>query len=326
MSIVSLSSASNSTSGAATAAPKAALEMAAEQFEAMFLQQVLKQMRRASDVLGADSPLHSREQETFRDFYDGALADNLATKRQTGIADMLVKQLGGQGQATADQAQAEAQARSASLPERASMALTNLRTNWQAPAPLGQLWEQGSSAFKSLVQSVIRQESGGKLDAVSPRGALGLMQLMPDTAREMAQELGEDFSLSRLTRDGAYNQRLGSAYLHKMLNRYDGDQALALAAYNAGPGRVDSWLARHGDPRQGEISHSDWVRKIPLQETRDYTRNILADMASEPVTDALQGFNKSTSAVASTTGVAKGVGLLAEGQSNYLTWAPMTLD
>src|SRR5690606_3622244 len=103
------------------------------------------------------------------------------------------------------------------------------------------------------------------------KGALGMMQLMPETARDMAQELGIPFNLQRLTRDADYNKHLGSAFLGKMLERYDGNQALALAAYNAGPGRVDEWLERNGDPRLGQISTLGWVRQIPFKETREYT-------------------------------------------------------
>lgn len=70
------------------------LEVAAGQFEAMFLQMVLRQMRSASDVLSAeDSPFSSKEQGVYRDFYDGQLAIELARKQNSGIAEMLVKQL-----------------------------------------------------------------------------------------------------------------------------------------------------------------------------------------------------------------------------------------
>jgi soluble lytic murein transglycosylase len=113
------------------------------------------------------------------------------------------------------------------------------------------------------------------------------MQLMPDTARDMARELGLAYDEARLLNDGDYNKRLGTAYLNKMLDRYDGHQALALAAYNAGPGRVDEWLQRHGDPRSGELSTHEWVERIPFTETREYTRKILrleaASRQPEPV-------------------------------------------
>ena len=258
-----------------TAARRQQLEVVAEQFEAMFLQQILKQMRKAGDVLGAGNPMRSRELDTMRDFYDEVLADTLAGKRQTGIADMLVQQLGGEaGGAPAPTALAGHAGSGLQ-----SGGLHALRGTWQRGVDaLDSAWESGKAGFKSLVDSVIKHESSGNIAAVSPKGARGLMQLMPGTARDMAAELGLPFSEARLTSDAEYNKRLGSAYLNKMLDRYDGHQALALAAYNAGPGRVDEWLKSHGDPRKGEIGTGAWVQKIPYAETRDYTRKILDDL------------------------------------------------
>lgn len=71
------------------------LEVVSEQFEALFLQQILKQMRKAGDVLTADNPMRSRELDIMHDFYDEAIAESLAQRKQTGIADMLVQQLSG---------------------------------------------------------------------------------------------------------------------------------------------------------------------------------------------------------------------------------------
>lgn len=291
------------------------LQMAAEQFEALFLQQVLKQMRKASDALASDSSFRSNDLETMRDLHDSALAESLASQRKTGIADMIVKQLSGALPADTAAVDAARQvARDAAIPERPSLAtdslrsfesrssLDQLRTQWQRGVDGVNQWlDKGSRQFQALVDSVIRQESGGRVDAVSQKGALGLMQLMPDTARDMANELGIPFSLAKLTRDGNYNKTLGAEFLNKMLVRYDGDRALALAAYNAGPARVDEWLVRNGDPRRGEISSEEWVRQIPFKETRDYATRILADVSeqraalrepkvfkSEPVPVALQ--------------------------------------
>lgn len=280
MSIVSLNNSANTlASSNAIAASPSALEAAAEQFEALFLQQVLKQMRKAGDVLAADNPMRSRELDTMRDFYDGMLADTLASKRQTGIADLLVQQLSGKANQLDTLDEASKTARAAALPERSSASMDSLRSTWQRSVDsLANVWNKGSTGFKALVDSVIKQESAGQVDAVSPKGALGIMQLMPDTARQMAQELGVNFNLGRLTRDADYNKQLGSAFLSKLLERYDGEQALAVAAYNAGPARVDEWLERHGDPRIGDISVSAWVRQIPFKETREYTSKILADL------------------------------------------------
>lgn len=280
MSIVSLNNSANTlASSNAIAASPSALDAAAEQFEALFLQQVLKQMRKAGDVLAADNPMRSRELDTMRDFYDGMLADTLASKRQTGIADLLVQQLSGKANQLDTLDEASETARAAALPERSSASMDSLRSTWQRSVDsLANVWNKGSTGFKTLVDSVIKQESAGQVDAVSPKGALGIMQLMPDTARQMAQELGVNFNLGRLTRDADYNKQLGSAFLSKLLERYDGEQALAVAAYNAGPARVDEWLERHGDPRIGDISVSAWVRQIPFKETREYTSKILADL------------------------------------------------
>lgn len=284
MSIVPLSQHPNSRrpgEGISGAAPNGQLGMAAEQFEALFLQQVLKQMRKASDVLSADSPLRSRELDTMRDFYDGVLAETLAGKKQTGIAEMLVKQLSGNAGQSVGIEQSGAIARSADLPSRSPSLLDPLRGAWQRGVEnIGSAWRFGAAGFSQLVDSVIRHESAGRADAVSAKGALGLMQLMPDTAREMAAELGIQFDQARLTTDGNYNKQLGSAYLNKMLERYDGDEALAVSAYNAGPGRVDQWLERHGDPRRGEITRTHWVERIPFSETRDYASKILRDLDS----------------------------------------------
>lgn len=283
MSIVSLAQHMNSHRGSADGigtAREQQLQAAAEQFEALFLQQILKQMRKASDVLAEGNPMRSREMDTMRDFYDEVLAETLAGRKQTGIADMLVKQLSGSASLTPDLEAAAAAARAAELPSRSGSLLEPLRSTWQRGVEsLGQVWDKGAVGFLALVERVIQQESAGRVDAVSPKGARGLMQLMPDTAREMAAELGLPFDEARLTSDAAYNRRLGSAYLDKMLQRYDGHQALALAAYNAGPGRVDEWLKVHGDPRRGEIATGAWIERIPFQETRDYTRKILGDLA-----------------------------------------------
>src|SRR5690606_9510280 len=116
MSIVSLAQHMNSHRGSADgigSAREQQLQVAAEQFEALFLQQILKQLRKASDVLAEGNPMRSRELDTMRDFYDEVLAETLAERKQTGIADMLVKQLSGGTSQTADLDAAAATARAA---------------------------------------------------------------------------------------------------------------------------------------------------------------------------------------------------------------------
>lgn len=131
------------------------------------------------------------------------------------------------------------------------------------------------SIERALALAVTRQESAFNAAAVSPSGALGLMQLMPGTARDVAGRLGLPFVQSKLTADPSYNVTLGSQYLAEMLQRFGGSYELALAAYNAGPSRVARWLQTIGDPRGGKIDMVDWIEMIPLRETRNYVERIM---------------------------------------------------
>ena len=135
------------------------------------------------------------------------------------------------------------------------------------------------SIERALALAVSRQESSFNAAAVSPSGALGLMQLLPGTARDVAGRLGVPFIQDKLTRDPAYNVQLGSQYLAEMLQRFGGSYELALAAYNAGPGRVARWLETVGDPRAGKIDMVDWIEMIPFRETRNYVQRIMEGVA-----------------------------------------------
>ena len=121
---------------------------------------------------------------------------------------------------------------------------------------------------------IMRQESAFDQMAQSHAGALGLMQLMPATAEETARKAGLGYSKVRLTSDPVYNITLGSLYIKQMLDQFDGNRTLAIAAYNAGPGRVRGWLKTIGDPRTSEIDEVDWVESIPIYETRNYVQRV----------------------------------------------------
>ena len=110
-----------------------------------------------------------------------------------------------------------------------------------------------------LIAALIRQESGFNTKARSPAGAVGLMQLLPSTARLWSR------SSARQLTDPAVNIKVGVKYFKHLLDRYQGDAELALAAYNAGPERIDEWLKRY--PLSQRILFFDM---IPFKETRDY--------------------------------------------------------
>lgn len=133
------------------------------------------------------------------------------------------------------------------------------------------------AAERAAVYAIARQESMFQIDAVSSAGARGLMQLMPGTAKDVAREVGVDYSPGKLVSDAAYNALLGSTYLGAQLDRYGGSLLLAAAAYNAGPGNADKWIKAYGDPRAGNVDPVIWVELIPFQETRTYVKRVLGN-------------------------------------------------
>jgi soluble lytic murein transglycosylase len=126
----------------------------------------------------------------------------------------------------------------------------------------------------TIIHAIARQESQFDRAAISHAGARGLMQLMPGTARDTATKLGMSYDMSALTSDTDYNITLGSTYFQRVYNQF-GSYPLAVAAYNAGPGNVNKWLAANGDPRQGTADIIDWIEAIPLYETRNYVQRVL---------------------------------------------------
>ncbi len=127
----------------------------------------------------------------------------------------------------------------------------------------------------ALLLALIRQESEFRIDAISRSGARGLMQLMPATARRMSRALGLPHSLRRLTADPDHNVQLGSEYLARMLDRFDGSYILAVASYNAGPTNVERWIEQWGDPRLPGVDPVDWIESMPFYETRNYVQRVL---------------------------------------------------
>ncbi len=133
---------------------------------------------------------------------------------------------------------------------------------------------------RALILATIRQESAFETDAVSRAGARGLMQLIPPTARAVAKQLNlpSDNIEKRLLADPSLNLRLGRAYLASLIDDYDGSYLLAVAAYNAGPGRVQRWLKENGDPRRPQVDVIDWIELVPIDETRNYIQRVFENL------------------------------------------------
>ena len=124
----------------------------------------------------------------------------------------------------------------------------------------------------AYVYGLIRQESRFVMDARSSVGASGLMQIMPATARWTARKIGLDFTQDMIT-DRDVNLRLGTSYLKLVLDDFGGSQAMAAAAYNAGPNRPRRW-------REGPmLDTAVWAENIPFNETRDYVKKVLSNAA-----------------------------------------------
>ncbi len=122
----------------------------------------------------------------------------------------------------------------------------------------------------AYVYGLIRQESRFIMDARSSVGASGLMQLMPATARWTANKLGVPYKQELIT-DPALNLTLGTQYLKLVLDDFGGSQAMAAAAYNAGPSRPRRW-------REGAtVDAAAWAESIPFHETRDYVKKVLTN-------------------------------------------------
>lgn len=141
----------------------------------------------------------------------------------------------------------------------------------------------GGGVFNAMIQA---ESSGQQFDAggaplTSSKGAVGVAQIMPATGPEAAQAAGLPWDEKRFRTDAGYNRALGEGLFNKLLQTYDGNQVLAVAAYNAGPGKVQEWIGRFGDPRKGQITDGDFIQRIPFQETRDYTRKVIDQAARQ---------------------------------------------
>ena len=146
--------------------------------------------------------------------------------------------------------------------------------DYRFPKPFLNLYQKYSGYTNvpvSFLYGISRQESMLNPDIKSPVGAVGLMQLMPGTARMVSKKNNWSYSGTGDLIVPENNIRLGSAYLREMLDRFDNNRILAAAAYNAGPGRINIWKSKDGRGRDAAM----YVENIPFNETRQYVQNVL---------------------------------------------------
>ena len=127
----------------------------------------------------------------------------------------------------------------------------------------------------SFILAIAKQESEFFINAKSRSGALGLVQVMPNTAKITAKNIGVKYDKKKLLNDTEYNLLIGSNYLSSLINYYKGSIVLAIAGYNAGPTNVNKWIKIYGDPRDKSINFIDWIESIPFKETRNYVQRVI---------------------------------------------------
>ncbi|PXG77732.1 Lytic transglycosylase, catalytic [Klebsiella pneumoniae] len=184
-------------------------------------------------------------------------------------------------------------------------------TYQQMMGPEGKIEVTDTPSESQLFSAMIWQESGGNqygkdgAPLVSPKGAVGVAQVMEDTGPEAARLAGVPWDRDKWLNDPRYNAKLGQAYFGAQMKRYDNNPVLAVAAYNAGPGSVDSWIKQFGDPRTGAVSNEQFAAAIPYDETRNYVAKVtgsapaipgaatMENLINQPFWDAMSPQNKS---------------------------------
>ncbi len=147
----------------------------------------------------------------------------------------------------------------------------------QIPAPyypLHPLAERRLRVPPELALAITRRESEFDPSVVSPAGAMGLMQVMPGTAKEVSAVLNQSFSPKRLVDEPEFNVTIGTEYLAQLAETFGGNAVLMAAAYNAGPSRPEAWMQAMGDPRAPDVDVIDWIEQIPFAETRNYVMRV----------------------------------------------------
>lgn len=172
------------------------------------------------------------------------------------------------------------------LAEQTDMRFTKVRAAKRAQRGHTYVMDAGYPTIKlgfdpaiepAFTHAITRQESEFRYDAKSSANAIGMMQLLPTTAQRTASGAGIPYSQSQLV-SPPYNMKLGSIYMGKLVDGFDGSYILAICSYNAGPKRAREWVERFGMPGKSVEQTLRWLELIPFQETRNYVQRVLENM------------------------------------------------
>ena len=136
----------------------------------------------------------------------------------------------------------------------------------------------GPKLDRCIVYSIVRTESGFDQRDISSAKAVGLMQVTPEAGRDTAKRFSISYDWNRLVSDPVYNTQMGVAEVAALLQEYRGSYVMTFAGYNAGRGRVQQWVAQHGDPRDPKVDAVDWIERIPFSETRNYVQRVMENL------------------------------------------------
>lgn len=176
---------------------------------------------------------------------------------------------------------------------RAQYGIGGVRDLWQKAYPQAyqvhvKKWSQELQVPTNLIWGIMKAESSYKRDVVSPVGAIGLMQIMPNTGKQISDLLKEKSFLPQMLFKPEVSIHLGTKYLQRLGRQFDQNPALIAAGYNAGPHRVRGWLATFG-----QLDLDEFIEHIPFLETRNYVKRVLSNswvynqlynQVNEPVT------------------------------------------
>jgi soluble lytic murein transglycosylase len=161
--------------------------------------------------------------------------------------------------------------------QRAEYGIEGVRYLWEYTYPRAfyeyvQKYSGKSQIPQELIWGIMRAESQYKKDIISPVGALGLMQVMPNTGQKISLIMGENKFKPEMLLEPEPAIKIGSRYLERLMKKFDGSIPLVAAGYNAGPHRVKTWLSSFGD-----LDMDEFIEHIPFLETRNYVKKVISN-------------------------------------------------